>query len=461
MRLLASLAGALLLVACSDDPAGTGAGSGGDGGSAGGGATGGGGGSGAQGGGGADAGMGGIPVLPGCDALPAPEGTIVEIGPRDDLPGAVSAAAPGTTILLEDGSYDLTGSTVWVATDGIAIRGKSGDASAVVLEGGYDTAAGGLISIADASNVTVADLTIRQPRYHAIHVTGTAAPADNALVYNVRIFDPGEQAIKINTGGNGFFADDGTVACSYLELTPAGRAQVEQYEAAGSHCYTGGVDGHQAEGWVIRDNTITGFWCGNADISEHAVHFWTGSRGTRVERNRLVDNARAVGFGLDSSGRSYDDDPCLGVPTAGHFLGVIANNFIAATDPDLFASPNGADSGIALWYACGVTVAHNTIAMSDAPYSAIEWRFDTTSALVVNNLTTHSLVPREEATATTVGNLENVAAVEFVDLAAHDLHLSEGATAIGAGDAQGTTLAPDDIDGDVRPATPDVGADQR
>lgn len=31
---------------------------------------------------------------------------------------------------------------------------------------------------------------------------------------------------------------------------------------------------------------------------EHGIHFWTGSRGTLVERNLLKNNARAIGFGL-------------------------------------------------------------------------------------------------------------------------------------------------------------------
>lgn len=106
-------------------------------------------------------------------------------------------------------------------------------------------------------------------------------------------------------------------------------------------------------------------------------------------------------------------------------------------------------------------MAHNSIAFTDTPFTAIEWRFAPTNVLLVNNLSTHVLMERPGGTAITEGNMEGVALSEFEDVVAFDLHLAEGATAIGAGVTQGATLTPEDIDGDTRPMTPDVGADQR
>ena len=74
-------------------------------------------------------------------------------------------------------------------------------------------------------------------------------------------------------------------------------------------CIHRGIDAHDASGWTVRDNYISGFWCdgaGGAFLSEHAIHFWTGSRDTTVSRNKLVDNARGIGFGLGPGGRTYD-----------------------------------------------------------------------------------------------------------------------------------------------------------
>ena len=307
--------------------------------------------------------------------------------------------------------------------------------------------------------MTVAEITIQRPRFHAIHVTANQTAANGTRIYGVRLFDPGEQTIKINHHDNGVYADGGEVACSYLELTAAGRQQVQSYTSSGSTCYTGGVDAHGARDWVIRDNTIVGFWC-DTDLSEHGIHLWTGSRDTVVERNLLVNNARGIGFGLSSGGRTYGDDPCGGIGDASHYGGHIANNFVVGTDPALFNSPSGMDLGIGLWHACGATVVHNTVASTQAPFSSIEGRFADTTADVVNNLVTHDIKERDGASFSLAGNLEG-AADQFVDMAGFDLHLAEGAPAIGAGDDTGVALAPEDIDGDPRATPPDVGADQR
>ena len=127
--------------------------------------------------------------------------------------------------------------------------------------------------------MTIADLTIREAATHPIHVVSTdGADTINTLIYNVHIVDPREQAIKINPNQGGYFVDDGEIACSHIELTDTGRSNVQPNPGG---CYTGGVDAHQAWGWIIRDNVIEGFWC-NTGLSEHAVHCWRGCRDTVV-----------------------------------------------------------------------------------------------------------------------------------------------------------------------------------
>ena len=395
-----------------------------------------------------------------CPAVPDPACDVVDVGPSDDVAAALANATPGSTIRLADGDYDLSGAAWWIDTPDVTLRGASGDASAGVIDGGGGTPSGGVVNVGSADGVVIANLTIRRARYHAIHVTANDASANGVRVYNVRLIDPGEQALKINHHDNGFYVDDGEVACSYMELTPAGRQQVQSYVSSGSTCYTGGVDAHGARGWTVRDNTIVGFWC-DTDLSEHGIHFWTGSRDTLVLRNRLINNARGIGFGLTEGGRTYADDPCGGVTNASHYGGVVRDNFVVGTDPALFASPSGMDLGIGMWHACGATVVHNTVASTEAPFSSIEWRFADTDVLLVNNYATHQLRERDGATAVAAGNMEDAPAAELADVAGFDLHLAEGASAIGAGDSQGVALAPEDIDGDPRSDPPDVGADQR
>jgi hypothetical protein len=392
-----------------------------------------------------------------CPPLPAPSGTVIPVSTVSELKNAVAGAGPGSTILVADGTYDLDGVFLRFDTPRVTLRSASGDRGAVVFDGNYITAE---IAQIVASDVTIADVTLREAYYHPIHVMSSdAGHTTNTLIYNVHIVDPGEQAIKINPTADGYYPDDGVIACSQIELTDAGRSHIR------NSCYTGGVDAHQARGWVVRDNLIEGFWCENG-LSEHGIHFWHGCRDTLVERNELRDNARGIGFGLATSGdaRTYADDAC---PSANggyvdHYGGTIRNNFVSASREALFASEYGFDCGICLWQACGAKVLHNSVASTQAPFSSIEWRFDHTDIDLVNNLATHNLRDRG-GTARLSGNLEHQPLSLFVDAPAGDLHLvASAAQALDRGVALPAGLCDDDVDGDTRPIgdAADIGADE-
>ena len=273
-----------------------------------------------------------------CPPLPPPTGPVIEVQPSQvaDLLAIVADAATGTTILLHDGTYDLDGAFLYITNPGLTLRSAGGDREAVVLDGGY--VSGELISI-QASNTTIADLTLQRAYYHAIHVSGPGTPISGVLIHNVHIIDPGEQAVKVNAVGEGT-VDDSAVQCSRIELTDAGRLHIR------NDCYTGGLDAHAATGWRVWRNHIEGFWC-EYGLSEHGIHMWRASADTVVEENVIVDCARGIGFGLGSG-------------ADGHTGGIIRNNFVAAADGDLFASEYGFDAGIALWGAEGAAVYHNT-----------------------------------------------------------------------------------------------------
>jgi hypothetical protein len=397
-----------------------------------------------------------------CEALPPPSGDTVEVTPAQtaELPDIVSHLRPGETLLLGDGTYALDGATLHVVTDGVTIRSASGDPSAVVLDGSY---ASGDCFLINADDVTLAELTVRRAQHHPIHVAATPERGvSRTRIYRAAVLDPGQQGIKINPDdGRTHFVDDGEVACSSIVLTDEGRARVWEINES---CYTGGVDGHGASGWVVRDSRIEGFFCAEGE-SEHAIHFWTGSRDTVVERNVLVDNARAVGFGMldEGAARTYDDDPCPG--SAGyvcHYGGVVRNNFIVGTRPELFASSMGFDCGICLWSACGAEVYHNTILSTGDLFSSIEWRFEASRVTVRNNLASHAMRERDGATAELGVNAESAVAADFWDAAAADLHLApEAQGSIDRGEPLAPGVCDQDIDGDARGQTPDLGADER
>ena len=400
---------------------------------------------------------------PACPALPAPTGRIVEVSDEAGLWQAVNENVPDTTILVADGTYHLgqNGHYLWFDTPNVTLRSKSGNREAVILDDNYSATE--IITVV-ASNVTIADLSIRRAGTHPIHVTASdQGDTINALIYNVHISDPGQQAIKINANGaKTHFADQGVIACSQIDLSDAGRAKA--LEINGS-CYTGGVDGHMAQGWTVRDNRIEGFWC-TLGLSEHAVHFWTGSRDTVVERNLLMDNARGVGFGLNETGtgRTYPDSPCpQAVGYVDHYTGMIRNNFIFAGQSQLFASDAGFDCGICLAQACPVEVLHNSVISTQDPFSSIEWRFANTQAEISNNLASYRLLERNSASAVLTGNLEYAPLSLFSNPIDGDLHLRPDASlAIDQGSVLAAGLADDDIDGNPRPAGlgRDIGADE-
>ena len=393
-----------------------------------------------------------------CAPLPAPDGPVIDVTPEDvpSLRSIISGAAAGTTIRFAAGTYALNGEYLWVDVEGLTLRSADGDPERVVLDGNYTTTQ--LISV-KASNVTIADLTIRRAYTHAIHVNPGESSIENTLIHNVIVEDPGQQGIKINQSGTAY-ADHGTVRCSTIRLTEAGRPNIRD------NCYTGGIDAHRTQGWHVHDNHISGFWC-EEGLSEHGIHFWQYNAGTLIERNTIENCARGIGLGLlgseSSTPRSFEDLSCDG---GGAFVedwdGTVRNNTVLADDAALFASETGFDTGIALASACGAKVLHNTVYSTAAPFSSIEWRFaGSDGALVGNNLVSHPMKARD-ATATEAGNLTEATAADFVDAAGHDLGLASSSPAVDAGADLGEDAVSDDRDGNLRDdGAPDVGALER
>jgi hypothetical protein len=238
-----------------------------------------------------------------------------------------------------------------------------------------------------------------------------------------------------------------------LELTADGRPHIEE---GGGGCYTGGIDAHSARGWMVRFNTFKGIYCENGGLAEHAVHFWSASRDTLIERNLIVDCARGIGFGLGPSGkdRVYSDDPYPAVGYKGHIDGIIRNNVVHAGS----AMARFYDTGIELNQAQGARVYHNTL-VSRPAFSSIDYRFPNTKVEIRNNLT-YRITARNGARGTVDHNLESAPESLFVNAAGLDYHLKASAhEAIDKGVAvQDSGL---DIDGEPHSkGLPDLGADE-
>ncbi len=440
---------------------GSGVGGGGAGGTSGGGgssASGGGGGASGSGGSGTggDAGSGGSGggTSLACPPLPAPTGAVVNAKPSDaaSLHSIVMGAAAGSTILLADGTYDIT-STLQLAKAGVSLRSASNDASKVIIDGKY--AVNELVAVS-ATNVTIAHVTLTHAVDHAIHAYPPGANQDvkNLVIYGVKLVDHGEQFVKVNPiGSTPGYVDEGRVECSEFLMTAAGRPKVE---SCCGGCYTGGIDVHAAWKWVVRNNRFEGIYCENGGLAEHAVHFWKGARDTLVENNTIIDCARGIGFGLGggTGDRVYPDNPYGGAKLA-HYDGIIRNNVV-------WANHAFYDTGIELDIAKQPLVFHNTVMHGSGAtkaFSSIDYRFAETFAVIQNNLT-NKITVRDGAQGTVDHNLQNTPLAYFV-AAGSDFHLQSGAA--NAID-QGVSVAQAGVDMDGQAhdqGAPDLGADER
>jgi hypothetical protein len=374
-------------------------------------------------------------VLPGSPAMTA---TLVHT--VSELVDAVNATGSGAdrTILIADGTYLLNGKYLRIAANGVTVRSQSGNREQVILDGNYQTTE--IFQIV-ASNVTIADIRLQRALDHPIHVMATAdSDVTGTLINNVHIVDPGQQAIKINPdSARTHFVNNGRITWCLIELTDNGRAKVWDHNGS---CYTGGIDAHQAAGWVIEDNQVRGFWC-SGGLAEHGVHFWSNSVDTLVQRNLIIDCDRGIGFGLGSSG---------------HIGGIIRNNMIYH-GPDHGHS----DVGIGLESASGAQVYNNTIFHEHGYPNGIEYRFAASNNLTIaNNLCNRLITSRNGGTTTLLShNINNAAADWFTNVQNGDLHLRTERTGV-IGAALSISGLIDDFDMQHRPlgSGSDIGADE-
>jgi hypothetical protein len=366
---------------------------------------------------------------PNCDPLTITVGTVITVSNTAELGNAVSASnASGgnTTILLQDGTYVLN-SQLWLDGADVVIRSASGNRDSVVVKGQGMSGSVPHVFEVNAADVTIADMSFGEVANHAIQIHGEN-DRDNLLVHNVRIYDTGEQMIKGSVSfSDNLASDNGVVECSLFEYTAG----------IGPQYYIGGVDVHRGANWIVRDNEFRHIRSPESWLAEHAVHFWSDASGTLVERNKIVDCDRGIGFGLGSSG---------------HVGGIIRNNMVYVTR----------DVGIGLESSPSTKVYNNTV-YTENYLNSIEYRWSTTTgAEIINNLTNQSIASRDGGSGTVQDNVTHAQSGWFVNATAGDLHLASNT--IASVIDQGQTLADvsDDFDGDSRPQASayDIGADE-
>ena len=359
--------------------------------------------------------------------LPAPEGRTITVGTVDELVSAVEEANQQghLTILVNDGTYQLSG-MLHITADHVTVRSLSGNREAVVIRGdGMNGDVPHVFRVA-GKYFTAADVTVGYVRYHGIQIAGEQ-DADYPLIHNIHFVNTGEQMLKISfQRGNPAGSDGGIVEWSLFEYT----------DGVGPRYYIGGIDGHQTNGWIVRNNTFKHIRSPEARLAEHAIHFWSDAKDTIVEKNVIINSDRGIGFGMGAFGED-------GL--------IIRNNMVHTTR----------DVGISLESAKNVKVYNNTV-YTEQYANSIEYRFTASqNNYIANNLTNARIYRRDGASAIVESNVEEAQASWFVNPTAGDLHLSNAPQFV-IDQGRNFSDVADDIDCDARPQGQgtDIGADE-
>jgi hypothetical protein len=380
--------------------------------------------------------------------LPLTGDRIVEVTTEAELQSAMGDLRHGDTVLLADGTYDLTASLFVNRRNNVTIRGASGS-SAVLRARGMDNPNHGGVLFglwSNSTNTMLAHLTIRDTYDNAvIFNAGAQAPR----LYGVQLLNAGSQFIKANSTDATHGVNDGRVEFCRIEYL-AGPPATDHGAGVG---YFNGISAHAAQRWTLRGNLFKNLH--NPDTSDYpwnpAILMWRRSSDTVVEGNTFINVDRAIAFGLEN-GANPD-----------HSGGLIHNNFVYL-EPNLMSSSRtaGSDAAILAWNSPGTRIDHNTLVLNGNVTHAIQFRFASTrDGAARHNLADAATHLRDNATALLGNNLSNARHEWFVHPPNGDLHLRS--TAVDAIDqVSALDEVPLDIDGQTRPhgSHADIGADE-
>ena len=387
------------------------------------------------------------------DAPPLPiTGTrIVNVSTEPQLQTAMGDLQSGDTILLANGTYNLTSSLYVNGRQNVTIRGTNGSTNVVLVGKGMDNASYGNVPFgiwSNSTNTTIAHLTIRDTWDNEIIFN---PGAQSPHVYCVRLLNAGSQFIKSNPTDvtNGLGVNNGVVEYCWFEYT--GSPPGDHGSGVG---YFNGISAHAAQNWIIRGNLFKNLH--NPDSAAYlwnpAVLFWNHSVNTVAEQNTFLNVDRAVAYGLQNTTPFFD-----------HAGGAIRNNFVCLLPGLMSAARTAGSDGLLIgWNSPGTQIDHNTLLLNTNEFYAVEFRFaTTTNDTARNNLSDAPIHLRDGAAATLSSNLVTASPGMFANPAVADLHLLASATnAIDRGLTLSTIT--NDFDGDRRPrgARSDIGADE-
>lgn len=383
--------------------------------------------------------------LPSAPKLTPPEGEVMRVSTVDELFQAARDVRPGGTILVADGHYMMP-RYFEIRTDGVTLRGESGDRGKVILDGA-ESRHGELVGVRGCSDVTIADLTIRNIRHNGFKINSDYGvhrlTIHNCAIHN--IWQRGVKGVRVPKDHSDIEPPRGCRVqyCLFYndrakryEDDPADRP-----DTFGGN-YIGGIDVMYADGWTISDNVFYGIR-GRTGEGRGAVFLWHDSMDCVVERNVIVDCDSGICLGNSHRGPETEIHchRCI-----------VRNNFVTRCP----------ENGILADYTENCLIAHNTV---HDPASRLKRLIrlvhDNPGLAVVNNLLSGPpMRVQTESAVRMAGNVTGELDDCFVNAARGDLHLTGDCGGV-VRCAERIEAVPDDFDREKRLSATDAGADAR
>jgi hypothetical protein len=372
------------------------------------------------------------------------KGRIVNVSSVGELERALREAGDGDTIMVADGTYQLSRFLQLEGRRNVTLRGAAGDRRRVVLRGlGWDsnTNQDDILRIQGCTGVTVAHMTFTDCHAYGIKLEQLAREGrrlEDINIYDCDFVNIGTRGVK-GTGGGGGYVDGGSIRYCNFE-----NAQVPRRSWLFDGDYISAIDCMRLKDWVISDNYFKNIKGANGG-GRGAIFVWVESENVITERNVVVNCDRSICYGNPSGSTES--------PARPHNRGgIIRNNFILG----------GVGTAIEVSWARGVKVYHNTVLTPDPDHGrGIHYHWQEISDVEVMHNIVRGRVYGDEGGVTKANNITSgVADAWFRNLGEGDLHLTPAAEPA-IGKVEQLAECPGDFDGETRRAEgTDIGADQ-
>jgi hypothetical protein len=346
-------------------------------------------------------------------------------------------------ISIADGTYTMT-DVLAVNAPNITLRSQSANRANVIIRGpGATISSGNTLQFnvrVAATNFLAQDLTFGgYVNSSCVQVVGEGG-GNNGILRNCILQDSFQHLMKGSTDGTS--GASGWLVENCLFRFSAGLAPAN---------YNGGIDAHRATNWIVRGTTFRDIASPSGSACQHAVNFWNGGTGNRIDYCLAIDCDRGFGSGLNS------------IVVPGNYQALANNNDLILNCMAVHTN-NGdtfADVQFSVENSTNCRVVNCSAYLANSFTWAMEGRYTVTGSAFINCVANKQILARDGAVFTKTSCTENAQANWFVDVASNLALTSLATTLIDTG-TDVATITTRDYKGTTRPQGSgwDRGADE-